>query len=82
MVAQNDGNESDKILTMPEAQEYLVNHGVPVRSRSSFYKRLDEYSLPYVDLTPSSRYENRRFRKGDLDKYLESLGFKGSDTTH
>jgi len=74
-------SDSEIMFTMPEAQEYLVSHGVPVRSRSSFYKRIDEHNLPYVDLTPSSRYENRRFRKGDLDKFLETLGFKSPENT-
>lgn len=77
-----DSENKERILTMPEAQAYLVSHGVPVRSRSSFYKRIAENNLAYVDLTPSSRYENRRFRQGDLDKMLERMGFKGPNTVH
>jgi hypothetical protein len=70
----------DKIMTMPEAQAYLVDHGVPVKSRSSFYRLIEDPQyrelLPYIDLTPSSRYANRRFRQGDLDKFLIKIGFK------
>lgn len=74
--------DTDKILTMPEAQAYLVAHGVPVKSRSSFYRLIEDpvYQpyLPFVDLTPSSRKRTRRFQKRDLDKFLESIGFKGN----
>lgn len=69
MTVQNETGE--EMMTMPEAQEYLVSYGVPVRSRFTFYRYLDEYQIPFINLTPWSRYANRRFRKADLDKFLE-----------
>lgn len=75
-------NDIDRMMKMPEAQKYLVDHGVPVKSRSSFYRLIEDPKhkslLPFADLTPSSRYSNRRFRKKDLDKFLEVKGFKDS----
>ena len=73
-MVQETQSEREQIMTMPEAQDYLVSYGVPVRSRFTFYRYLEKYGIPYVNLTPWSRYANRRFRKSDLDKFLAEMG--------
>jgi hypothetical protein len=63
------------MMTSEQAQQYLVSFGLPVKSRASFYKFVEEHKIPYANLTPSSRKKTRRFRKEDLDAFLKRLGY-------
>lgn len=59
------------LMPMKMAMDYLVEHGVACRSRKSFYKLLENFRIPYVDLNPGGKKASRRFRKDDLDTFIK-----------
>lgn len=68
--------DEDKVFTMQEAMQYLK-----IGSRSTFYKLLREGKIKHTNLNPQGTYAIRRFKKKDLDDFLERGGvseFQGS----
>lgn len=59
---------------MKGAQDYLVAHNVPCKSRVAFYRLIRTHKIKFTDLIPNSKYSKRRFAKRDLDKFLEKIG--------
>lgn len=64
------------LLTSDEARAYLVSYGIPVKSRGTFYKYVDNHEIHYEDLTPWSKKITRRFAQEDLDKFLVKVGLR------
>lgn len=65
-----------KMITMQEAMKYLSDKGVPCKSRTTFYRILEDFNVPYVDINPNGKHAVRRFNKDDLDKVLQATGLQ------
>jgi hypothetical protein len=66
----------DRMLTMQEAMKYLSDKGFPCRSRSTFYRVLEEFDIQFMDLNPSGKHAIRRFPLSGLQKFLELQGLE------
>lgn len=64
-------DKNDEWLKMQEVQDMLTRAGFNCASRRSFYKRLNEWKIPYKELNPGGIKKNRRFRKSDIEKLIE-----------
>lgn len=67
---------SDRMLTMQEAMNYLSTRGFPCKSRSTFYRVLDEFEIPYTDVNPSGKHKIRRFPVSGLIDFLKGQGLE------
>lgn len=65
-----------KLLTMQEAMDFLTDKGFPCRSRSTFYKILEHFNIPYTNMNPGGQREVRRFALTELEKFLISQGLE------
>lgn len=65
-----------RMLTMQEAMDYLSNKGIPCKSRSTFYRIIKDFSLPYVNVNPSGKHEVRRFAVDGLARILKAKGLE------
>jgi hypothetical protein len=63
-----------KPLTMQEAMDYLTKHGISCQSRKTFYRFLQDFDIPYVNINPEGKYEVRRFPLKGLQDFLRSNG--------
>lgn len=68
--------DSDRLLTMQEAIEYLSNRGFPCRSRNTFYRILEEFELPFMDTNPHGKNRMRRFPVSGLSSFLTKQGLE------
>lgn len=66
----------DKALTMQEAMDYLTDKGFPCRSRSTFYRVLDDFDIKYINLNPEGKHEIRRFPQSTLKAFLKKQGLE------
>lgn len=66
----------DKLLTMKEAMDFLSSRGFPCRSRSTFYKILEHFDIPFVDMNPGGKHAVRRFSLAELEKFLRIQGLE------
>jgi len=66
----------DRMLTMQEAMKYLSDKGFPCRSRSTFYRVLDDFEIKFIDLNPSGKNAIRRFPLSGLQEFLKSQGLE------
>lgn len=57
-----------KLFTDAEAMEYLN-----IKSRNTLYRILRQGRLEYIDLNKGGKKQTRRYRKDQLDAYLDSL---------
>lgn len=64
------------MLTMQEAMDFLTDKGFPCRSRSTFYRVLQEFDIPYTNLNPGGKHEIRRFPLTGLKGFLEKQGLE------
>lgn len=64
----------ERMLTMQEAMDYLTDKGIPCRSRSTFYKIIGSFDIPYTNINPGGKHEVRRFPLSGLEKFLRSQG--------
>lgn len=58
----------EKLYTDAEAMAYLN-----IKSRNTFYRLLRRGDLAYINLNPGGKQETRRYRKSQLDAYLNNL---------
>ena len=54
---------------------------VRVKSRSTFYRKFIEKGLRSYDLNPGGKYQTRRFKKEDIDQFMEGRGNKRHKNT-
>lgn len=66
----------ERMLTMQEAMDYLTDKGIPCRSRSTFYKILDNFKIPFTDINKGGKHSIRRFPLSGLEKFLKSQGLE------
>lgn len=66
----------NRMLTMQEAMDYLTNKGIPCRSRSTFYKIIENFDIPYTNINPGGKHEVRRFPLSGLENFLRSQGME------
>lgn len=71
-----DGNElpADRLVSMQEAMAYLSEKGIPCKSRSSFYRLVQQFDIPYVNTNPTGLNEVRRFTKDNLEDFIRKQG--------
>jgi len=67
---------SDRMLTMQEAMDYLSSKGFPCKSRSTFYRVLDEFQIPFTDINPNGKHRIRRFPISGLQEFLAKQGLE------
>lgn len=67
---------NERMLTMQEAMDYLTEKGFPCRSRSTFYKMLDNFEIKYTNINPGGKNEVRRFPLSGLNKFLRKQGLE------
>lgn len=63
-----------RLLTMQEAMDYLTEKGFPCRSRSTFYKVLNSFEIPYTNINRGGKNEIRRFPLSGLEQFLRDQG--------
>lgn len=68
--------EEEKMLTMQQAMDFLTEKGFPCRSRSTFYKMLENFDIPYTNINPNGKHEIRRFPLSGLKRFLKSQGLE------
>lgn len=61
----------EKALTMQEAMDYLSDRGFPCKSRSTFYRILKEFRIPYSNINPRGKHKIRRFQQQALDEFIQ-----------
>lgn len=66
--------ENERLLTMQEAMDFLTEKGFPCRSRSTFYKMLENFNIPYTNTNPNGKHEVRRFPLAGLNEFVRSQG--------
>lgn len=71
-----DNMSHERMLTMQEAMEYLTDKGFPCRSRSTFYKILDNFDIRYTNINPGGKHEVRRFPLSGLEDFLRKQGLE------
>ena len=64
------------MLTMQEAMDYLTDKGFPCRSRSTFYKMLENFDIPYTNINKGGKNEVRRFPMTKLKEFLRNQGLE------
>lgn len=64
----------ERLLSMQEAMDYLTDKGFPCRSRSTFYKILKSFDIPYTNINLGGKNEIRRFSLTGLEKFLRDQG--------
>lgn len=74
--AQPHTPASERMLTMQEAMEYLSERNFPCKSRSTFYRILKEFSIPYTNVNPNGVHEIRRFPVTGLQHFLIEQGLE------
>lgn len=67
---------SERMLTMQEAMDFLTDKGFPCRSRSTFYKMLENFNIPYTNINLGGKNEVRRFPLAGLVSFLKSQGLE------
>jgi len=67
---------AERMLTMQEAMDYLTEKGFPCRSRSTFYKMLDNFELQYTNINPGGKNEVRRFPLSGINAFLKKQGLE------
>lgn len=67
---------NERMLTMQEAMDFLTEKGFPCRSRSTFYKMLENFDIPYTNINPGGKNEVRRFPLTKLQDFLKSQGLE------
>jgi hypothetical protein len=72
--ASFDTPESDRLVSMQEAMDYLSEKGFPCKSRSTFYRIIEEFSIPHINTNPSGKNAIRRFAQSALDRFLHEKG--------
>ena len=70
------GPASDRMLTMQEAMDYLSARGFPCKSRSTFYRVLRDFKIPYTNINPHGKHEIRRFPLSGLEEFLRERGLE------
>jgi len=65
---------TEHMLTMREAMEYLSDKGMPCKSRATFYRMIKDFDIKYVNANPHGTNEVRRFPPEELSKLLEAKG--------
>lgn len=65
-------NSHERMLTMQEAMDYLSDKGYPCRSRSTFYKMLENFDIPYTNINPGGTNEVRRFPVVGLETFVRN----------
>lgn len=68
--------ENERLLTMQEAMDFLTDKGFPCRSRSTFYKMLENFNIPYTNTNPNGKHEVRRFPLNGLNEFLRNQGLE------
>lgn len=71
-----DKASHERMLTMQEAMDFLTDRGFPCRSRSTFYKILDNFDIKYTNINPGGKNEVRRFPLTGLEKFLRKQGLE------
>jgi hypothetical protein len=66
----------ERMLTMQEAMDFLTDKGFPCRSRSTFYKILENFDIKYTNINPGGKNEVRRFPLAGLETFLKSQGLE------
>lgn len=66
----------ERMLTMREAMNFLTEKGFPCRSRSTFYKILENFNIQYTDINPGGKHAVRRFPLAGLEEFLRSQGLE------
>lgn len=61
----------EKLLTMQEAMEYLNQYGYPCKSRSTFYRLLEDFSIQYLNVNPCGKNRIRRFPVSGLKQFIK-----------
>lgn len=69
---------SERMLTMQETMDYLSERGIPCKSRSTFYRVVEQFNIPYTNVNPGGKHEIRRFSLTVLNKFLQSQGMEPS----
>lgn len=62
-------------LDIDSAMKYIL-----VKSRSTFYRKFINRGLRFYDLNPGGTYKTRRFKKEDIDKFMEGRGTRHKNT--
>lgn len=68
--------EKEKLLTMQQAMDYLSEKGFPCRSRSTFYKLIENFDIRYININPEGKNQVRRFALSKLNEFLKRQGLK------
>lgn len=63
-----------RMLTMQEAMDYLNSRGIPCKNRSTFYRIIKDFNIPYININLSGINEVRRFPPEGLRIFLEDRG--------
>ena len=71
MVRASLDTVEERLLTMQEAMEFLTERGYPCKSRSTFYRLLEDFNIPYTDVNPCGKNKIRRFPTSGLKKFIE-----------
>lgn len=67
---------SDRTLTMQETMDYLSDKGFPCRSRSTFYRVIDDFKIPFIDTNPHGKHAIRRFPLSVIQDFLKTQGLE------
>jgi hypothetical protein len=65
-----------RLVSMREAMEYLNNKGVPCKCRSTFYRIIKEFDIPYTNTNPNGKHEVRRFNMHALQQFIHERGLE------
>lgn len=63
--------KDERLLTMQEAMEYLNERGYPCKSRSTFYRLLEDFNITHTDVNPCGKNRIRRFPVSVLKKFIQ-----------
>jgi hypothetical protein len=67
---------SDRLVSMREAMDYLNTKGVPCKCRSTFYRIIKEFNIPYTNTNPNGKHEVRRFNTRNLQQFVRDRGLE------
>ena len=60
----------DPLLSMREAMEYIDSKGIPCKSRSTFYRLIHDFKIPYINTNPEGKHKMRVFPISGLNEFL------------
>lgn len=71
-----DSHAPDRMLTMQQAMNYLSDKGFPCRSRSTFYRVLEDFNIKFTNINPHGTNQVRRFALSSLQEFLIKQGLE------